>query len=77
VRKALLRSSVCEELATRFARLCRAHNLGEPVTFARFQGEFGMSKQGAKLAHYDLVTQGGWTYLADAAEQLSADQQEA
>lgn len=72
VRKAQLSSSVTEELARRFLRVCRTYGLGNPATFARFQGEFGMSKQGAKLAHYDVATRGGWIYLADAAQQLTA-----
>jgi DNA-binding transcriptional MerR regulator len=74
VREAHVDSSVAEELAQRFVRLCRVSGLGDASEFARWQGHFGMSKQGDRWAHYDADTRAGWEYLSDAVLTLRGEQ---
>jgi DNA-binding transcriptional MerR regulator len=64
-------SSVAEELARRFARVCRANGLGDAMEYALWQREFGMSKRNERWAYYDSTARAGWEFLAGAVQRLT------
>lgn len=73
IREAHLDSSVAEELATRFVRLCRVNGLGDASEYARWQSHFGSSKQGDRWAPYDAAARAGWEYLSRVVLTLRED----
>ena len=64
-------SSVAEELARRFTRVCRANDLGDATEYALWQRDFGVSKVTRNGVRYDSASRGGWEFLAGAAQRLS------
>ncbi len=74
VRAAELDSSVAEELARRFVRVCRINGLGDASEYARWQSHFGTSRQGNRWVDQDSETRAGWEYLSDAVLTLGGDE---
>jgi MerR family transcriptional regulator, thiopeptide resistance regulator len=67
-RRALAPSSLpARTLASRFAQICRAHGLGDPVIYARWAGSFALMRQDNQPADVKAQRRGAWEYLGRAS----------
>lgn len=64
-KKAVASSSApARALAQRFAQICRAHCLGDPVVYARWAGSFGQMRQDNQSTDHKAQRCTAWEYLA-------------